>query len=408
MASQTNKNDDNKDEYKMPNIGDYQMKRNKNYFELSGDCKDDILDSVCARGYGLIYGAAIGDGIALKSPSILSMYCDDLGPVSQVSQYVLELASNLCTILIREPRSPIHSVIDKISLQTKIKDKSPCKPDVMMMRCIPFILYGSNLSDNDFCLLLQMMYTNSSDNDDVIFETHACYGIMAKYLLTCPENQCNRHINAIIRMIHWLKHNESHNAEHILTMWFKYDDNINNKKKKNNGKGAIAYHKNKNKNKNKKKKKCPIRQWLQSPDTLALWLDVIDKEKQNNSKIALLLCCFHLLQNNSYYDAILSVMKQRGDKATNAAIVGGMTGVLNGVYNLNSLYIKKIQVKEYYEKRIIQKLLKYAPAAIICERATISKMNVQPIQTQNQNAPELEKPNTGDVTMAKNDVVQNW
>merc|ERR1712176_392649 len=117
-----------------------------------------------------------------------------------------------------------------------------------------------------------------------IFLVNTCYAIIVLYLLKCDKNEKNKNVNAYKEMNVWLQKQT------------KIDGKTKNDIEKCNAANVI------------------LNDWLKSVDGNNLNKLQIATKLKGFVKIA--------LQNNSYYEAIKSVVGEGGDTDTNAAIVG--------------------------------------------------------------------------------------
>ena len=206
-----------------------------------------------------------------------------------------------------------------------------------LMRCMPLILYGFNLDYENLYLLIKTE-AELTHNNIFVFLVNMCYAIMVLYLLKCEMNEPDKHLNAYNTMHCWLSEQtkspnleKSKAAKVILTQWLKHVNDKNMKK-------------------------------LQIATVFKGFV-----------KIAFQRVCYHLINTQTYFDAIKSVVSEGGDTDTNACIVGGMMGALFGLHHIPNHYIDKIakcdpaserdryQPKWYSKDNIIPKLLQVAP-----------------------------------------------
>eukprot|EP01084_Bolivina_argentea_P112085 199933_1 len=351
------------------------------------------LINICNYAYGLCIGAAIGDSIGSYcefsnysiSKTILSIamempgggtwgdqvttgqVTDDTELAISLSYGLLQMEKNkfdvskiaieynkwnkslpfdrgLCT---REVLHYAPNVLNMklLAINYDIEKSEQYKSDGnlangSLMRCMPLILYGYKLKNLNNLYLLMKSDSELTHRNIYIYIINTCYAIIILYLLKCKINEKNKHLNAYNKMYKWLKSvsenkndkEKSHKATIILNEWLKHitKKDISKLHPATKFKGFI--------------------------------------------KIAFQRVCYHLYNNNTYYNAIKSVVGEGGDSDTNACIVGGVIGALNGLNGIPKTYIENIhkcnplrqnrdrfQAKWYFKKKMIEKILENAP-----------------------------------------------
>ncbi len=210
-----------------------------------------------------------------------------------------------------------------------------------LMRCMPLIIFGYKLSDDDLYLILKEDSTLSHANYYVYF-MNACYGIACKYLInTFGNNDINRNKNAFAKAEDWLKNRLSNESSKPIQNILNQILNWLNKTKSSNKKGLHSATK-----------------------------------YIGYAKIAFQRSFYHLWNNSNFSDAIKETISEGGDTDTNACIVGGLIGALHGFNGIPLKYIDIImkckpnsdrdgyQAKLYYEDHLLSNIIKNAPSKI--------------------------------------------
>ena len=223
-----------------------------------------------------------------------------------------------------------------------------------LMRCMPLILYGYNLNYDNLYILMKLDAGLTHANY-YIFLINTCYAIMVLYLLKCDKNEKNKNKNAYNEMIAWL---------------------IQQTENKGKSRNEIARY---------EAAKIILQDWLKPVNGNDLKQLQTATKFKGFVKIAFQRCCFHLLHNNSYSDAIKQTVGEGGDTDTNACIVGGLIGSLYGLKGIPKKYIENIhecnptkqirdrfQAKWYFKNKMVETILKHAPTNEIFEKNIVS------------------------------------
>ncbi len=292
----------------------------------SGQVTDDT-ELAISLGYALCQMIEIGNGfdqqiIAMEYAEWLKSDPFDIG---LCTSRILAFAPNVEKMK-KEAVAYNFDLAEKFQSEGNLANGS-------LMRCMPLILYGKNLG-NDKLYLLMKMDAELTHSNEINYLVNTAYAILALYLLNCDFNEADKNINAYNEMTRWLQKvsKKQKYAKIILNDWL---------------------------------------QFVHGDDLEKLWPAT---KYKGLVKIAFQRTCFHLLQNNSFYDAMQSVIKEGGDTDTNACIVGGVIGVLHGLKKIDKEFVLKIQnctptevtrdkyqAKWYYRSKIVKILFNNAP-----------------------------------------------
>lgn len=209
-----------------------------------------------------------------------------------------------------------------------------------LMRCMPLILYGSNLKNYDNLYILMKMDAQLTHCNYYIFLVNTCYAIIAIYLLKSNPNEKDKGKNAYNEMYQWLS--------------------IQSTKEENPERSKAANN--------------ILHEWLKHVDGKDLNKLQNATKMKGFVKIAFQRVCYHLLNHSNYAEAIRSTVGEGGDADTNACIVGGIMGAFHGLSGIPKDYIENInnctpskqtrdrfQAKWYSKNQMIEKILLNAP-----------------------------------------------
>ncbi|MEM7361697.1 MAG: ADP-ribosylglycohydrolase family protein [Bacteroidota bacterium] len=182
-----------------------------------------------------------------------------------------------------------------------------------LMRCTPLIVYGHNLSKEQ---LAQLMVEDASLShaNKIGYRANQTYAIAIQSLLNSTEEDRKKRMKE---------------AFTVAEEWLKGKVNKGDKDAKK------------------------VYEWLKEAKDASDESDLSDATKgQGFMKHAFERTFYHLHRGSTFVEAIESTIADRGDTDTNACIVGGLFGAIDGYTELRKLESPKEKVK--YVKRVIE------------------------------------------------------
>lgn len=217
-----------------------------------------------------------------------------------------------------------------------------------LMRCMPLIIYGTNLNRKNLYQLIRADAELTHYNP-YVFVSNTAYAIMASCLIKNKEKEEEKKE---------MEKDDAQNQFAVLQMkkWLQFIS------KEQNEIGEAA--------------KDILNEWLQpiiDGCTLHDPRMQIATKTMGYAKIAWQRATFHLWNGSNFNQAMRTTLREAGDCDTNCCIVGGLIGAWKGFSEIDQILVKKLQNcvvrdkqkmyqgKCYLNENIAKKLLEKAP-----------------------------------------------